>query len=198
LEPAALQLREAHFLTQAASVCTHMLLGAHEARDVVRQAPSPPDAERRALAIARRMCSQADSSLSWLCAGISPLVRLPDGARWYRMVRRELVGKPYYQAPELYASPGDVDLLAADVWALAISFCILCFGGPPMERARESDPRFSRVCRGEVGALYRSWGIVVPPELESLLVSMLKRNPAERPTMQQVLQHPFFQRRGAS
>lgn len=115
------------------------------------------------------------------------------------------VGKAFYMAPEVFASsptpfgtsdePGDAyNGLRADVWSLGVLLFILATGVPPFETPSERDPRFRTVQAHGVRELLKRWQFDrgMAPELCDLLVSMLRIDPSERPTVAEVCAHSWL------
>ncbi|KAF3791537.1 Mitogen-activated protein kinase kinase kinase [Nymphaea thermarum] len=95
-------------------------------------------------------------------------------------------GTPLFMAPEV--ARGAMHGCAADVWALGCTVVEMATGRPPWSDI--ADP---------VSALYRIGCTDMVPEMpqnlseqgKDFLSRCLRRNPAERPTAEQLLQHPF-------
>ncbi|OWZ21206.1 Protein kinase [Phytophthora megakarya] len=116
------------------------------------------------------------------------------------------VGKMLYMAPEVFArSPyrpdaANVEMsyngLQADIWSLGVLLFILVTGIPPFERAGEVDARFRLVSKpgGSVRELLRVWDKEnqVPSDLRTLLDWMLRVDPRQRPTAEQVCGHEWL------
>ncbi|KAE8886463.1 hypothetical protein PF005_g26104 [Phytophthora fragariae] len=128
------------------------------------------------------------------------------------------VGKILYMAPEVFSRPvyrpdagantgsvgGDVcyDGLQADIWSLGVILFILVTGIPPFESASEGDARYRLVSKpgGSVCALLREWGQEerLPRELRALLDWMLRVDPRQRPSADQVRGHEWLQATNSS
>jgi p21-activated kinase 7 len=105
--------------------------------------------------------------------------------------RKSLVGTPYWMAPEVIArQPYGTEV---DIWSLGIMLIEMVDGEPPffnepplqaMRRIRDiPPPRLKNVTQ-------------VSPRLQAFLEKMLIRDPAQRATAAQLLQHPFLQLAG--
>ncbi|KAG6612283.1 CAMK protein kinase [Phytophthora cinnamomi] len=125
------------------------------------------------------------------------------------------VGKILYMAPEVFSRPPyrpdvgatcsrasvgvDVcyDGLQADIWSLGVILFILVTGIPPFEKASDVDARFRLVSKpgGSIGSLLREWGQEdrLPRELRTLLDWMLRVDPRQRPSAEQVRGHAWLQ-----
>ncbi|GMF34291.1 unnamed protein product [Phytophthora lilii] len=122
------------------------------------------------------------------------------------------VGKMLYMAPEVCSRPpyrpdaeangasiGDVcyNGLQADIWSLGVVLFILVTGIPPFEKASDADARFRLVSKpgGSIRDLLREWGQEnqLPCEVLALLDRMLRVDPEQRPTADQVCTHEWLQ-----
>lgn len=98
------------------------------------------------------------------------------------------------KSPEALTKPR-YDEMAADIWALGLMLYTMLTRDKLFKRASESDEKFKKF--SETGTL-ESVSKASRPLLE-LLNGMLKIDPAERWSIEQVLQHPFSKlRRGNS
>jgi hypothetical protein len=106
------------------------------------------------------------------------------------------VGKAKYCAPELYVDPQHLpryDGKRADVFSLGVVMLILIICMEPWDSTSSVDPRFSRmILRGDLGLVLKVWGYSPSPALVDLLSKMMHPDPAERPTIREVLEHPWF------
>jgi serine/threonine protein kinase len=98
---------------------------------------------------------------------------------------REKNGTLVYAAPELL-SPGTYHTQKADVWSLAITLYAMETGKFPF--SGDNDQRVATQIRN--GQLKYAKGL--DPVLEALLRKMTKVNPNERPTVDAVLEDPYF------
>lgn len=105
--------------------------------------------------------------------------------------RKSLVGTPYWMAPEVIArQPYGTEV---DIWSLGIMLIEMVDGEPPffkepplqaMRRIRDiPPPRLKKVAQ-------------VSPRLQAFLEKMLVRDPTQRATAAELLQHPFLQLAG--
>ncbi|KAF0697543.1 Aste57867_11786 [Aphanomyces stellatus] len=106
--------------------------------------------------------------------------------------RTEVVGKPFYMAPEVVAGL-PYDAAKADVWSLGIMLFIMLSGTPLFDSAAASDDRFEYLADQGLASLVESWEIAdcFDPQSLSLLENMLQIDPTKRLTMAEVHQHPF-------
>lgn len=100
-----------------------------------------------------------------------------------------LCGTPSYMAPEVIRD-GHYSK-ATDVWSIGILFYTLLVGRTPFQ-GRDADETMERVCRSM---------IVLPVSKRisdhayDFLSLALTKNPSERPTIRDLLKHPFILRR---
>jgi len=112
------------------------------------------------------------------------------------------VGKVLYAAPELFTpSKGSYDPRAADIWSLAILFFTMLTKHAPMGSATTGDPHFQMYRKGPRSFIHilleqHKLEGTMTTEAIDLFIRMAKENPAERLTIQEVLQHPFVLRHG--
>lgn len=102
------------------------------------------------------------------------------------------VGKAWYMAPEVFAAKEPYDPLAADMWSLGVLLAIMLAGAPLVE-AHERGPA---VPRPEPRRGVRKLRRVFPRKLSEvtwdLLEKLLSMDPRKRPTLEQVVEHPFL------
>ncbi|CAN8028546.1 unnamed protein product, partial [Ixodes persulcatus] len=93
-------------------------------------------------------------------------------------------GTPNYIAPEVLKMQGHG--FAADVWAMGCIMYAMLVGYPPFETSTLSET-YQRIMRN---------AYTIPPSLsepaQQLIAAMLHPDPESRPSVVQVLQHPFF------
>lgn len=100
-------------------------------------------------------------------------------------------GKPNYISPEVLKSEEAFDGFAIDLWASAVILFIMLVGLPPWEFAREEDPRYRMVVRGGLERMLKSWSRPISPLALDLLQKMLRENPSERLSLNEILNHPW-------
>ncbi|RHY26490.1 hypothetical protein DYB32_007561 [Aphanomyces invadans] len=111
------------------------------------------------------------------------------------------VGKTFYMAPEVYF--GDHQRyngsarsrFKADIWSLGILLFILLSGIPPLEVPSEIDARFRIIRQEGVQELAKMWGLAISNEALDLLSFILRARPEERPSLDEILSHPWFETR---
>ncbi|KAF0700491.1 Aste57867_8975 [Aphanomyces stellatus] len=104
----------------------------------------------------------------------------------------ETVGKAFYMAPEVYLKRG-YDAAKADMWSLGIMLFMMLTGAPLVEVANASDSRFQYFETYGLATLLRAWNLaqVVHGDVLGLLQQLLALDPTHRPSIDQILAHPF-------
>ncbi|KAI9921423.1 hypothetical protein PsorP6_001791 [Peronosclerospora sorghi] len=103
------------------------------------------------------------------------------------------VGKAWYMAPEVYAANEPYDALQADMWSLGVLLAIMLMGAPLVEKPACTDRRFCVLNQaGSVRGLYKLFPSELADVTWDLLDKLLRINPTERPTLEQVADHAFL------
>jgi len=109
------------------------------------------------------------------------------------MTPQSYAGKPGYSAPEVVKEEA-CDFYAADVWSLAVCLYIMLTGNY-LYISPESK-NFARVSRpGGIDKVLhhlKAKGQGLSDRANDLLSQMLDSDPARRPTLEQILNHPFL------
>lgn len=115
----------------------------------------------------------------------------PLGVPWQDVWR--VSGKIPYQAPEIFSGVQQRCDAKADVFSLGVMLFVARLGTPPFERPDRQDKRFAYVQEGRLRELLEMWGVasVLPPSLVELLGAMLREDPALRPSLADVIAHPW-------
>ncbi len=104
---------------------------------------------------------------------------------------RGVVGTPYYVAPEVLEG---VYTSACDVWSVGVILYIMINGKPPFTGATSSEI-LGKASRAQVFFPAKQWHNV-SHEAKDLISKMLEKDPAQRYTAKQCLEHPWFQKHG--
>lgn len=100
-------------------------------------------------------------------------------------------GKLPYMSPEIYKNRKPFDGEAVDVWtAGTILFCMVT-GNRSYGRPHITDAQFYWMTNG-LSKLLQDWGVEMSSEGYDMLSNMLKVDPRERLTIDEVLNHPWF------
>ncbi|PVF94416.1 Pkinase-domain-containing protein [Serendipita vermifera] len=104
---------------------------------------------------------------------------------------RDRCGSLPYIAPEL-AYDGAYEAAPIDVWGAGIILFTLLVGSTPWDEATVNSPEFMNYVNGTIWK-HDPWSRI-RNNAKSLLCSLLAPNPAERPSMDTVREHPWFVR----
>jgi hypothetical protein len=100
-------------------------------------------------------------------------------------------GKLPYMSPEIHRNRRPFDGGAVDVWtAGTILFCMLT-GNRSYQQPHPSDPQFYWMTRG-LTQMLSDWDVKLSPEGVHLLQNMLQVDPRLRLTIEEVVNHPWF------
>jgi serine/threonine protein kinase len=109
-----------------------------------------------------------------------------------RLIKPQIpCGKPNYISPEILNSAEPFDGFAIDLWAVAVILFIMLVGLPPWEFAREEDPRYKMVVRGGLANMLQGWNRPISPLATDLLQKMLRANPRDRLSLEEVKDHDW-------
>lgn len=100
-------------------------------------------------------------------------------------------GKITYMDPLVFQDQ-DFDGFAVDMWACGIILFILLAGVPPLELPTLIDPRYKMIATGRLDELLDIWQLRLSEEAKDLLGRLLKVNPEERATMEEVRGHRWM------
>ncbi len=103
------------------------------------------------------------------------------------------VGKASYMAPETYLD-SEFDE-SVDLWCVAVMLFMMLFGVPPYRKPHAGlCALFREIEAGRLLDLVAKWGMggSVSPDAQDLLRRMLSVSRADRPTLPEVLAHPWM------
>ena len=103
-----------------------------------------------------------------------------------------ICGKKNYIAPEVIENAHHFDATKVDIWALGVILFIMLTGVPPIESATHLDQRYRMVCAGLLGSMLEQWHMAVSPLAVDLISRILRPNPDDRLTLDQILTHPWM------
>ncbi|KAL4630523.1 hypothetical protein GN956_G15859 [Arapaima gigas] len=95
-------------------------------------------------------------------------------------------GCPAYVSPEILNTTGSYSGKAADVWSLGVMLYTILVGRYPFHDVEPSS-LFSKIRRGQF-----SIPETLTPKAKCLIRSILRREPTERLTSREILEHPWF------
>jgi serine/threonine protein kinase len=96
-----------------------------------------------------------------------------------------------YMAPEVLQRDDAFDGFALDLWSSGIILFIILVGRAPFKWAHSTDVRYSLIARGRFAELMRDLDIPLSCEACHLMQNMLLRDPRERLSLAQVMNHPW-------
>lgn len=100
---------------------------------------------------------------------------------------KTVLGTPYYVAPEVLA--GDYSS-QCDIWSLGVVLYMMVFARP-LFLGKTNEELFQQIKTKELN-FYDSKYNKISPELKNLLTKILNRDPSKRPTINSILQSPWF------
>lgn len=107
-------------------------------------------------------------------------------------------GKRNYIAPEVLDHSPNFEPLLVDIWALGIILFIMLTGVPPVDTATQLDQRYRLICGGYLSNMLEQWGIRISGDAIDLISNILKPDPKDRLTIQQILSHPWTLKQATS
>lgn len=134
-------------------------------------------------------------------------LRLPKdetSGKYLPIRRRNICGKKNYIAPEIWAELPVFHPMKCDIWAAGVMLFMVLTASAPMEQAVPSDPHFMAIARKRIDDVYiasqRSYrseadANMISEEMKlalDLVQQMLQVDPNKRPSIEQVLQHPYM------
>lgn len=108
-------------------------------------------------------------------------------------VYREFMGSAYYIAPEVFNENYGKEI---DVWSAGVILYILLSGSPPFWAENEKDI-FGEILVGNLDLQNPPWPSI-SPSAKDLIRKMLTRDPKERITITDALEHPWLRENGVA
>ena len=118
--------------------------------------------------------------------------RCPTNGHPRRMPPQGPCGKKNYIAPEVLENVNPFFGHLVDMWSVGVILFILLTGYPPVEAATALDPRFRKIRDGELDDMLNSWEVKLSDSAVDLLQKMLKVNPFERLSIDDILSHEWM------
>lgn len=109
------------------------------------------------------------------------------------MVAQGQGGQLMYAPPEVIEKRPVVDAYALDLWAAGVVGFVMLVGLAPFKWAHNSDKRFAQISRGRLGHLISALDIPLSPEAADLLQGFFWKDPRQRLTLAEILDHPWMQ-----
>jgi serine/threonine protein kinase len=120
-------------------------------------------------------------------------IRVPSSSSPCYLLPRPCRGKLAYISPELWHEKS-FDPFAADIWSLGVCIYSMLVGRHLY--ANPSTPAFVALSQGKIADVlctYERVGVtVISARAKNLVCSMIRPNPRDRPTLEQVLDDDFF------
>ena len=104
-------------------------------------------------------------------------------------------GKWYYLSPEVLLSEQPFDGPAVDLWAAGVILFIMLTGLPPWEEPKLSDENFKLMSTGYLIQILTERRVGLSGDAMDLLQRMFWLDPADRLSLDQVLEHPWMTHR---
>lgn len=147
----------------------------------------------RDLSLENIICKNAEEMCKIIDFGMCIRVPQDEMGRYLRVRPQGIVGKKNYTAPEIISNSLPFNPMHADIWSMGVILFILLTSYPPMEAAAPLDPRFLMICRGQIRTLLDNWGFSsLSSEVQDLLFLILRHNPQDRPTLNDIENHPWM------
>ena len=99
-------------------------------------------------------------------------------------------GTKIFEAPEV-STQGSFKPKPLDIWAFGVSIYVMVFGKAPFGRPGISEVDFQKEL-ADKEVEYEVEGKPVSNELKSLLKAMLNKDPAQRPSINQCMEHDWL------
>jgi hypothetical protein len=120
------------------------------------------------------------------------LKKSPNGNDYCFINRQQICGKKNYIAPEVLREDPVFNPMIADIWAAGIILFIILTGVPPIDKATHADIRYTMISEGRLAEMVNNWGIDMKPAVVDLIQRLLKADPMERLTVEEILQHEWM------
>lgn len=117
----------------------------------------------------------------------------PVSGQFCHLFRQTICGKRNYIAPEVMREDPTFNPMLCDIWAAGVILFIALTGVPPVDTATGADERYRMICDGRLQEMLTSWGMDLDPQAVDLVQRILRPNPLDRPTIRQILAHPWMQ-----
>lgn len=114
--------------------------------------------------------------------GLAALLKYPEERK------KTVCGTPNYIAPEILYDQGEGHSFEVDVWSVGVILYTLIVGRPPFQTSNVQKI-YDRIRRNEYEIPAEA---NVSHEAQSLIRQILSQRPSERPTLNEILAHPWF------
>mmetsp|Transcript_21780 Transcript_21780/g.37618 ORF Transcript_21780/g.37618 Transcript_21780/m.37618 type:complete len:339 (-) Transcript_21780:706-1722(-) len=116
----------------------------------------------------------------------------PTSGRYCYLYKQSICGKRNYISPEVLREEPTFNPMFSDIWAAGVILFIALTGVPPVDIATSADERYRMICDGRLQEMLTSWGLALDTRVVDLIQRILKPNPLHRPTIQEILAHPWM------
>lgn len=127
-----------------------------------------------------------------MCAKLMQKTSTEEEQKHFHTILNNYCGKKNYMAPEIIAQNSFIDAIKCDIWSAGICLLYILLGFPPIEVASVSDLRYRYLINGKLNELLEHWGCCLSAEVIDLLHSILRERPEDRPSVRQILSHPWM------
>ena len=100
-----------------------------------------------------------------------------------------MCGTPNYIAPEILYDQGEGHSFEVDIWSVGVILYTLLVGRPPFQTSNVQKI-YDRIRRNEYEIPPEA---NLSPESKELIRQILSQRPSERPSLQEIMHHPWFQ-----
>ncbi|KDN52887.1 Pkinase-domain-containing protein [Tilletiaria anomala UBC 951] len=114
--------------------------------------------------------------------GLAALLNFPEERK------KTVCGTPNYIAPEILYDQGDGHSFEVDIWSVGVILYTLLIGKPPFQ-TDNVQKIYEKIKRNEYEIPADS---TISSHARELIAQILTPNPAERPTLIQIMDHPWF------
>jgi len=114
--------------------------------------------------------------------GLAALLKYPEERK------KTVCGTPNYIAPEILYDQGEGHSFEVDVWSVGVILYTLLVGRPPFQTSNVQKI-YDRIRRNEYEIPPEA---NISPEAQALIRQILSQRPSERPTLVQIMNHPWF------
>lgn len=125
-----------------------------------------------------------------MCLRLPKTPHLPGGYR--SIAKQQVCGKRNYIAPEVLREDRIFNPMLCDIWAAGVILFISLTGVPPVDSAIVTDERYRMICEGRLYEMVQSWEMDMDPLAADLIQQILRANPVERLTIEQIQAHPWM------
>ncbi|KAL4400749.1 Cell cycle serine/threonine-protein kinase Cdc5/Msd2 [Malassezia pachydermatis] len=115
--------------------------------------------------------------------GLAALLKYPEERK------KTVCGTPNYIAPEILYDQGEGHSFEVDIWSVGVILYTLLVGRPPFQ-TNNVQKIYDRIRRNEYEIPAEA---NVSPEAQSLIRQILSQRPSERPSLHEIMDHPWFQ-----